>query len=208
MLNKIVNKLLLFLLLIVVSCNENNTDVTNNNNSETPNVNSESNDSGENSEESTSGNASTSESSTSKTDAEIILEGGKILLNSTIDIIEKQRIKDSINLANKEKMFAYQIGLKYKEKDAFEAYKKLIKAGVSNVYVFKAARKEYYIVKFEAKEKQELESAKNDVKSKLGDLAAEGLDVINLMDFCSKKETVIRFKDKSNRIEIKCLACD
>ncbi len=204
------NKLLYLItattMVLVFACTENNTEVNNNNN---PN--------GNESENATTSetNGGASETSTesekpasSKTDGELIFEGGKLLLNASLDAIEKQRIKDSINRANKEKMYAYQIGLQYREKDAYEAYNKLIDAGVTNVYVFKAGRKEYYVVRFEAKGDEELNSGYGDFKTMLGDNGSEGVKVVNLMNFCDKKETIIKQTETSKGNEISCLICD
>lgn len=131
-----------------------------------------------------------------------------MILNTTMDLVERQRIKDSINAANKEKMYAYQIGLKYKEKDAFNAYNTLSDAGISNIYIFKAGRKEYYIVKYEAKDKAELEQSIEDLKTQLGNNGTEGVDVVNLMDYCSSNETIAKYTKSENGVEIRCLMCD
>jgi hypothetical protein len=192
-------------LFLFLACNENNTDVTNNNDPNSATNNPTSKDS-TNSNETV--QTSESENSTSKTDAEVMLDAGKFIISTGIDFSEKQRIKDSVNEAHKEKMYAYQIGLQYREQDAFDAYAKLIDSGVSNLYVFKVGRKEYYVIRFEAKGLEELEMSKEDFKSQLGDNGTEGLKVINLTDFCSKKETVIKHNETDKNREIKCLVCD
>lgn len=190
-------------LLLVSSCNENNTEVNNTTNPNSSETNAETSQDNASNE-----TTSASENQDKKSDEELILEGSKFLINTAMDIAEKQRIKDSINRANREKMYAYKIGLQYKEKDAFQAYQTLLDAGISNVYVFKAGRKEYYLVRFEAKGEEELNVGYGDFKTQLGDNGTEGLKVINLMDFCDKKETIIKQTETSKGNEIKCLVCD
>lgn len=197
--NKLLYLITLTSLILVFACNENNTEVTNNN---SPN--------GNDSENATVSETSNSSEKpeASKTDAEVILDAGKFLVKAGMDLAEQQRIKDSINRANKEKMYAYQIGLQYREKEAYEAYNKLVDAGVNSVYVFKARRKEYYVVRFEAKGEEELNLGMGDFKTQLGENGTEGIKVVNLMDFCDKKETIIKQTETSKGKEIKCLVCD
>lgn len=142
-----------------------------------------------------------------KTDAEILLAGGELLANVTLNLIERQRIKDSINSANKEKMYAYFIGVKMKEKQALKAYNEL-RAKTPSIYVFKAGRKEYYIIKFEAKGEEELTASLDDFKTQLGENGTEGVKVMNLTDFCSKRETITKDNMSEDDIEIKCLKCN
>ena len=156
-------------------------------------------------------NVDSSKSSTTdqkKSDGEVILEGGKVILNAVTDGIDKQRIKDSIREANKTKMYAFQIGIKMPEKDAYEAYNKLKDANIPNVYIFKAGKREYYTVQFQAKGEDDLNLSLGTFKSQLGELGTEGLSVINLNDFCSKRETVSRYSTIKDGDEIKCLECE
>ncbi len=143
-----------------------------------------------------------------KTDAEIALEAGVFATNVALELIEQQKIKNSNREANREKMYAYQIGMQMKEKDAFKAYNDLVDSKVPSIYVFKAGRKEYYIVKFEAKGEEELKTSYGDFKSQLGANGTEGLKVINLMDFCTKRETVAKDDVSEGGIVIECLTCN
>ena len=64
---------------------------------------------------------------------------------------------------------------------------------IPSIYVFKAGRKEYYIVQFEAKGEEELSLAKGDFKNTLGYSGNEGLKIINLNEaFCPKRKSVTR----------------
>lgn len=186
------------LILLCFACNENNTVVNNNSDSLQASADSSNSETSNNSEN----------GSSEKTKEELILDGAKLVINTAMDVIEKQRLKDSINAANREKMFAYQIGLQYREQDAFDAYNKLVDSGISNLYIFKISRKEYCIVKFEAKEKEALDHDKEEFTNSLGENGSEGVSIINLMDFCSKKETVVKQLKMEKGKEIKCLVCD
>ena len=70
---------------------------------------------------SSSSTTETTDGQTSKTDAEVALEAMEIALNGISDVAEILRIKDSVRQANKTKMFAYQIGIKMREDDAYNA---------------------------------------------------------------------------------------
>lgn len=203
---------ILFLIFVVslcfYACNNNESSLTNNNNDSSTPATSEPVVAEPNDNQTTTEDNGYSSNSQHKTDEELIFEGANILLNTTKDLIEQQRIKDSINRANREKMYAFQIGLKYREKDALKAYQELADANVSSLYVFKAARKEYYIVCFEAKGEEELKRDYGNFITSLGDNGTEGVKIVNLMEFCSKKETVSRYDVDEKENEIKCLTCN
>jgi hypothetical protein len=193
-----------------ISCSDNN-NTNNNTNTNTNSGSSIPEATNQNSSGSTSEKPNLSESNSQeqkKTDGELILEGGVVLLNSVTDEIDKQKIRDSIRQVNKAKMYAYQIGIKMRESDACEARKKLVDANIPSVYVFKGGRKEYYVVQFDAKGEEELNLSLGNFKSKLGELGNEGLKVINLNDFCSKRENVARRMISQDGDKIKCLYCD
>lgn len=144
-----------------------------------------------------------------KTDEEIIFEAAELTLNAISDIAEKQKTKDSIRQAEKDRMFAFQIGMKMREDDAYALYHKLTILGIPSIYVFRAGRKEYYVVQFEAKGEEELSLLKGDFKNALGDSGSEGLKIINLNEaFCPKRKSVTRETIESDGDEIKCLFCD
>jgi hypothetical protein len=144
----------------------------------------------------------------SKTDAEVILQGLEFALEKTQDIVRRQKIKDSINDLYKDKYFAYQIGIKQGRDEAYDAYKKLSEEGVSSLYVFKVSRKEYYLVKFQAKLVDELTQNLDSVKVELGEYANEGIKIINLTSFCNRRESVMRTNKEDDDVEIRCLICD
>ncbi|HWY12717.1 MAG TPA: hypothetical protein VN026_15395 [Bacteroidia bacterium] len=145
-----------------------------------------------------------------KSDAEVILDAANIAVNATKDIIRQNQIKDSINLAHKEKYFAFKIGLKQHKKDAIEMYKKLIGAGISSIYIFHISKKENYLVKFEAKGEEDLKLAMSDFKTQLGEFGNDGLDIINLTDpnYCSKNQTISKHSENDSGIDINYLVCE
>jgi hypothetical protein len=139
-----------------------------------------------------------------KTTEEVLWEAGATLAGTISDEVEKYKVKDSIRQANKDKMYAYQIGLKMHRDEAFETYHKLIDAGISSIYVFKNGRKEFYVVQFMAKEKKELMDSSEVFKTKLGEFGTEGIKVIDLDSFCLRKDIITKYPDN----EIKCLKCE
>jgi hypothetical protein len=141
-----------------------------------------------------------------KTDAEVVLAGAEMLLNTTADLVRKRQIKDSINMVYRERFYAFQIGMEQDRNEAFDSYKRLAGTGIKYLYVFKISRKKYCIVKYQAKTEDELNKTAEDFKNELGDNANEGVKVINLMDFCKKRESINRTTE--NEMSIKCLVCD
>lgn len=202
-------------LCMLYNCSENNVDVVTNSNPNTSNTDNASQqpdviESGSLSESSVSEPVKNDEvqSKQVKTDAEVILEGIQFALGKGVDAIQKQRIRDSINALYKQKFFAYQIGIKQGKEEAYKSYNKLLQKGVQSIYVFKAGRREYYLVKYQAMTEQELNENKDAFKTELGEIANEGVDVINLSGFCNKKETVTKITKSEDDVEIKCLECD
>lgn len=138
----------------------------------------------------------------------------KEVINATVDItktvIKTLKVNDSIRVANREQMYAYQIGLPIKNKDdVFEEYGKL--ENTESVYVLKKGRKEYYLIKYEGKSKDELSAGLEDYRKSIPSDLSGGAKVINMMNLCSKREKLMigesLTKRKENE-EIRCLICD
>jgi hypothetical protein len=138
----------------------------------------------------------------------------KEVINATVDltktVIKTLKVNDSIRVANREQMYAYQIGLPIKDKDdVFEEYGKL--ENTESVYVLKKARKEYYLIKYEGKTKDELSAGLDDYRKSIPSDLSGGAKVINVMSLCSKREKLMvgesLTKRKENE-EIPCLICD
>jgi hypothetical protein len=145
-------------------------------------------------------------------DVENLLKAGEMIASLADDAIESKRVKDSIRLANKEKMFAYQIGFEITDKDElFKTYNKLTEAGVSNLYALKQGKEDFILVKYEAKSETELRDSLNSFKQTIAGVHSEKIEVINLMSKCDKKEIVKKGENISKRkedYEIPCLICD
>lgn len=144
----------------------------------------------------------------SKTDAEVILQGAELILNTTTDLLRKKAIKDSMREVYREKCYAYQLGMELKKQDALDLYKRLTDAGIKSVYIFRKSRKKYFVLKFQAKTEADLLNEMPAFKTELGEQADEGVHIINLMNYCNKRETINRTRDEDDGIEIKCLVCD
>jgi hypothetical protein len=124
--------------------------------------------------------------------------------------IKKMKIKDSISMANREKMYAYQIGLPVRhEDDIIDEYNKLTNA--EDVYVFKKGRREYLMIKFEGKTEKELNDSLESYKNQLPVEIVGSAKIINLMSICSRKETLVigeKIKKNKKSNEVPCLICD
>lgn len=144
---------------------------------------------------------------------EVNEEIAKEAIGAAVDItkflITNLKKNDSIRMANREKMFGYQIGFKIKHADdVLDLYEKIPdKAGV---FIIKAGRKHYYLVKYEGKSKEELVDQLDDYNSTIPlDLGRAG--VINLNTLCSRREKLTRDEDLNSHKEgasIPCLICD
>jgi hypothetical protein len=192
---------ILALTFFLVCCNENSSDITNNNsNTAQPAAQSQSSDPGASSPD------------TKKSDGEMYLEAFTAAANVASDALENKRMKDSVKLAHKEKMYAYQIGLPMKEKDqVFDLYKKLGEAEVKNVYVVRNPDDDYILVQYEAKEQDLLYENLKNFRDSLSDITSEKIAVVNLTEFCSKKDIIKKdgtLKKKREDVEIPCLVCD
>jgi hypothetical protein len=152
------------------------------------------------------------ETPTSNDNIEMYLKAGEILADVVGDAIETKKLKDSIRVANKEKMYAYQIGLQITDKDElFESFNKLSEAGVSNLYVLKKGKNDFILVKYEAKPENELKDSLDAFKLRISSIHNEKVDVINLMSECDKKEIIKKGEKLTKRkedSEIPCLICD
>jgi hypothetical protein len=146
-----------------------------------------------------------------KTDAEVALEAFKVAVDVTQDAIADKRKNDSIREAHREKMFAYQIGIEKTDKDdVFDTYKKLMDLNVTGLYVVKKSRKDYVLVKYDAKLEDELNQGLDAFRVQVASVETK-VDVKNLMDFCGLKEMLKKGSNLTERkqdFEVPCLVCD
>lgn len=152
---------------------------------------------------------STSESTTSSNE-KIVKEVISATVDLTKTVIKTLKVNDSIRVANREQMYAYQIGLPIKHEDeVFEEYAKL--ENTESVYVLKKSRKEFYLLKYEGKPKEELNDGLEEYKKSIPSDLSGGAKVINVMSLCSKREKLMVGESLSKRKEneeIPCLICN
>ncbi len=138
----------------------------------------------------------------------------KEVISATVDltktVIKTLKVNDSIRIANREQMYAYQIGLPIKDKDeVFEEYAKL--DNTEAVYVLKKSRKEFYLLKYEGKTKEELNQGLEDYKNSISPDLSGSAKVINVMSLCSKREKLMvgdPLTKRKEKEEIPCLICN
>lgn len=137
----------------------------------------------------------------------------KEVVNATVDltktVIKTLNVNDSIRVANREQMYAYQIGLPIRHKDeVFETYAEL--ENTESVYVLEKSRKEFYIIKYEGKTKEELMDGLEDYRKSVPSTLSGGAKVINVMSLCSKRDKLMvgeSLKKRKETNEIPCLIC-
>ncbi len=155
----------------------------------------------------------TQESQNTEENNEVNEEIAKEAIGAAVDItkflITNLKKNDSIRVANREKMFGYQIGFKIKHaNDVLAMYEKI--PDKTGVFIIKASRKHYYLVKYEGKSREELVDKLDDYNNTIPlELGRAG--VINLNTLCSRREKLTRDEDLDSRqegVSIPCLICD
>lgn len=145
-----------------------------------------------------------------KTDEEKI----ELAVNTAIDIrqlvVKRIQTNDSIRMANREKMYAYQIGMPFSDLDeVFEEFNKF--DNTEDFYVLKKSKRDYYLIKYDGKTEGELRDALSDFKNQLPADANGTAKIINLMSLCSKREKLVVGEKLTKRkidTEIPCLICN
>ncbi len=139
-----------------------------------------------------------------------VANAGVNLIKEGISIKNK---KDSIRIANKERLWVYQIGNAINDEDiAALAYDKLKE--VPNIYIFKLKRHEYYLIKDDGYySNEQLLDSMGSVKKRMSTLTSDRLIPIDLSAQCSskKKPTVtnpIKYKRDKEKREVECRVCD
>lgn len=141
-----------------------------------------------------------------KTQEEIIEDAVIKTIALSIDYFKNMKVNDSIKMASREKMFAYQIGFAINDKDElFEQFKKL--DDKENIYVLKQSRNDYFLIKYSGKGEKELLDSLQLFENSIN----QDVKVINMMELCSKNKKLVRGEKLTKRkevSEIPCLVCD
>lgn len=145
-----------------------------------------------------------------KSQTQVIIDAGTTILEPGADLLNKKRKNDSIRLAKREKMFAYQLGVPLKsEKLVIEAYAKL--SDVEGVCVLKKSRNEYLLIKYEDKSEKLLDEDLENYKSEhTGEIMGE-VRKVDLVKECGKRKKPIlsgKISKRKGNIQIDCLTCD
>jgi len=127
------------------------------------------------------------------------------------DIAANKRRKDSLKAANAQHTWVYQIGESFEKSDlASDEWNKL--KGISNLYIFKKSRREYFLIKDDGYPKELLDDSLGDFKKKLIGIETR-VGIIDLGTMCSgkKKPAVsdpVTYKVDGNKMKIDCRECD
>lgn len=143
--------------------------------------------------------------------AELVQESAEALFTLGENLIKKHKEKDSIRAAEREKLFAYRIGLPINDKDqVFEMYNKL--TATENIYALKQSRQDYYLVYYNGYSKKQLEDSLEAFRAKLPTEFKNTLKVVNIMELCSDSRQNLMVGEKLTKRksddEIPCLICD
>ena len=144
----------------------------------------------------------------SETDLDKLIGLGKVGLEKADEILEKKRIRDSIQLANREEILVYQIGMPKSSPEAlWSTYKKL--QGYGNICLVKASKRSYYLIKHEGYTKDEIESNKNEIEKRMqGMNVSEEIRIVDLSSLCIGNNEVKMGRDeKVNKEKIACYVC-
>lgn len=136
------------------------------------------------------------------------VEAGKVIIDLATDAYENKKYKDSIIIANKEKIWACQIGTPKKWDAAWDLYEKV--KHIDGICFFKAARKEYLVIKYDGDSEDEAKITMSNLLNEM-DSIGEKIQIINLMSYCSKKEKVVeqkKLRNKKKDYEVRLYECE
>jgi hypothetical protein len=140
-----------------------------------------------------------------------VVEGAKIIIEEGEEFFNEKRTRDSIALANREKRWVYKIGDAIdNESDAWDAAMELSFLG--DISIFKEERKSYVIICDPIFDQEELEASLSSYELQLDSIGLNyRIKVIDLMTYCSKKESIVETEaiDKRKHDEVfRCFTCD
>ena len=140
--------------------------------------------------------------------AELTKEGVGIASEAVQQMKENKQRKEEAILANKAKLWVYQIGIPTSDKnELWRKYKKLETLG--NIAVFRKDKRTMFLIKDDGKTEQELKNNLDEFKSNISNIDSR-VSVINLMSKCKLKEKIIGTKDikVKRKTFMKCRVCD
>jgi hypothetical protein len=145
-----------------------------------------------------------------ETEVETAVRNAKVIINAGQELIDKKRRRDSIRMAGREKMFAYQLGFIIKEKSgAVEAYKRL--NDTKGVFILKKGKHKYLLVKFEDKDEMVLLDELDDYIAEHGDEITGAVKIIDLVNECGRHKKPVQdasIEEKRSDLSIDCLTCN
>lgn len=136
------------------------------------------------------------------------IEAGKEIIDLATEAYKNKKQKDSIIIANKEKIWACQIGTPKKWDAAWGLYEKV--KHIDGICFFKAARKEYLVIKYDGDNEEDAKSAMTNLLGEIDNIG-EQIQVIDLMSYCSKKEKVVeqkKLRNKKKDYEVRLYECE
>lgn len=144
-----------------------------------------------------------------KSDAVVYVEAGLEITKEGLELLEKKQKRDSIRLAQRKKVWVYQVGFPMGEDEVWETFEKL--SSVSNLYAFKESKRDYrLIIDNRYNSEEEAKNALEEVRSKIGAIESR-IEIIDLWSFCSKREELKTTSPLSKRkkgFKIPCYICN
>lgn len=137
------------------------------------------------------------------------VEAGKEVYDIANEYIKEKKHNDSLYLASREKLWAFQIGTAKKEEAAWDLYGRV--KHIDGICFFKVSRREYMVIKYDGSFKEDfIDEALNSLTESIDSLG-EKVQKIDLMSYCSKKEKVVEQKKLRNRkldYEVRLYECE
>ena len=152
--------------------------------------------------------------STTKSDNEALVDGVVQVIKGATPLIEKglenRRYKDSVRMANKEEIWAYQIGIPFDNIDALSDELEKLKT-IDGISVFENSDKDFLIIR-NGDSQQQLSDSLGNFKSEIKKIDAQiKVGIINLSSKCDRKSSVKTSKErklKRRYPEIQCYKCE
>lgn len=149
------------------------------------------------------------ESDSAMSPEQALIEVGAAAVQFGKDVWDAKKRNDSIKMARRDKMYAYQLGVAFKdEAPLLDAYEKL--SNQENVLAFKKSRKEYMLVLYKGNSLEEMKSELETYRDNYEGQITGEVKIIDLMQECGRRKqpksagTISKRKKKT---VVECLTC-
>jgi len=154
------------------------------------------------------------EVSTTKSDAELIVDGLEIIVDETTKSIERTKQQNAEIIKNRAKKFVYQIGYaKDNRQSVLQLYKSIqenTEIDISRISVFKISRKKYFLYLDNAYSETQVSDSLSVTKATFSGITSN-ITIVDLTKYCRAKEEIEHTKPVTSRkfdFGVPCYECE